>query len=276
MYKKILVITTGALLVILPLLFSLSVQAAGDDKIKEYEPNVTYDEYLQRYEKVYGDFTKQMDEEGNPADFLTEDGADLFRAVEGTMGKSCSSCHGKDGKDLKGAAATYPKFDKALNGIMTIPLKINFCRQYHMGAKPLKYESYDQLALTLYVKSLSNGMKINVDISGPAKKHYTAGKKFYYKRMGQWNFNCAVCHVSYSGQLIRANLLSPNLHHADHWPSYRLKWSKTGSLHRRFRGCMKNMRAKPQAYQSETYRDLELYLTSIANGLPIEVPGMRM
>jgi sulfur-oxidizing protein SoxA len=260
-------------------LLIVSVSAGTDNnvkQIKEYTPSVSPEEYERRYKEFYGDATEKMAEEGNPGELMLDDGEELFHTVEGSKGKSCASCHGEKGKSLVGAATTFPKYDPELKGIKTLALQINICREKAMGAKPLKYESYDQLALELYVKSLSNGMPINVSIDGPARPFYEKGKAFYYKRQGQFNFNCAICHVKYAGYMARANLISNNRHHADHWPSYRLKWGDVGSLQRRFRGCMKNTRTKPLPYQSEEYRNLELYLTYISNGLPIQVPGFRM
>ncbi len=253
-----------------------SVGHESPPAIHDYTPNVSTQEYEKRYEAVYGKFTEQMAAEGNPADFLLDDGKDLYHKVEGGAGKSCASCHGENGEQLKGVAAGYPKYDPAIKGINTVALQINRCRKDHMGASELKYESDPQLALTLYVKSLSNGVPIHVHIDGPARPFYEAGHAYYYKRFGQFNFSCALCHVKEAGHMIRANLLSNNRHHADHWPAYRLKWGATGSLQRRFRGCNKNVRQKPLPYESETYRNLELYLTYQANGLPIEVPGFRM
>ncbi len=246
------------------------------NKIEKLTPSMSYAEYQKRYEKYYGDFTAQMAEEGNPADFLLDDGKDLANKVVGSKGKSCASCHGKDALKLKGAATTFPKYNAELKGIMTFPLQINTCREKQMGAKPLKYESYDQLALTMYIKSLSNGMPIQVSIDGPARPFYEKGQVAYYKRQGQLNFSCAICHVQYAGYKARSNLISNNKHHTDHWPCYRLKWGKTGSLQRRFRGCLKNMRAKKPPFQSEELRNMELYLTYINNGDLIQVPGMRM
>ncbi len=245
-------------------------------EIEQLEPSMSYEEYEKRYKEIFGTATAKMAEEGNPAEFLIDDGKELANQVMGTKGASCATCHGPDAIKLKGVAVTYPKYSKAIDGIMTVALQINRCLENRMGAKPLKYESYDQLALTMYVKSLSNGMPIHVSIDGPARPFYEKGKVYYYKRQGQFNFSCAICHVKYAGHMARTNLISNNKHHADHWPGYRLKWGKTGSLQRRFRGCLKNMRAKRPKYQSEIFRDLELYLTSISNGEPLQVPGLRM
>ena len=264
-----LLLIAGAIAVITP-------QNSIAGEIKEYTPNVSPEEYEKRYNKAFGEFTKKMAEEGNPADMLLDDGKELFHKVDGTQGKSCASCHGQNGVKLKGAATAYPKYDTNLKGIKTFGVQINMCREKQMGAKPLKYDSSDQLALEIYTRSLSNGMPIKVSIDGPARPFFEAGKKFYYTRMGQWNFSCALCHVKYAGQLLRVNLLSNNRRHADHWPSYRLEWAGTGSLQKRIEGCVKNMRAKTSDLHSEEYRNVELYLTYISNGLPIEVPGFRM
>lgn len=253
---------------------ALANQSGG--KIEKLTPSMSYAQYHKRYEKYYGHFTEEMAAQGNPAEFLLDDGKALANKVVGSKGKSCASCHGNDVLKLKGVAATYPKYNPKLKEIMTIPLQINICRKKRMGAKPLKYESYDQLALTMYVKSLSNGMPIHVSIAGPAWAFYEKGKIAYYKRQGQLNFSCAICHVKYAGYRARSNLISNNKHHADHWPCYRLKWSKTGSLQRRFRGCLKNMRAKRPPYESAELRNLEFYLTYIDNGDLMQVPGMRM
>lgn len=264
-----------ALFAILP---AGGVRAAdqAEPAIEELTPSMSYAEYLKRYKEYYGDATEQMAEEGNPADFLLDDGRDLANKIEGGKGKSCATCHGDDAMQLKGAATHYPRYDARLKGIMTLPMQINLCREQGMGATPLKYESYDQLALTMYVRSLSNGMPLKVNIDGAARKYFNKGKVAYYQRRGQLNFSCAICHIQYAGYKARSNLISNNKHHADHWPSYRLKWGKTGSLQRRFRGCLKNMRAKVPPYQDEMLRNIEFYLTYINNGDLIQVPGMRM
>jgi len=252
------------------------VSPTAGPQVEELEQSMSYEEYQKRYKEVFGTATEQMAEEGNPAELVLEDGIDLVNTAAGPKGLSCASCHGKDGVKLKGVAATYPKYNPAIKGIATVALQINRCREGNMGAEPFKYESYDQLAITMYVKSLANGVPVRVSIDGPARPFYDKGKVYYFQRQGQFNFSCAVCHVKYAGYMARTNLISNNKHHGDHWPAYRLKWGKTGSMQRRFRGCLKNMRAKRPAFQSEIFRDLELYLTSIANGEPVQVPGLRM
>jgi sulfur-oxidizing protein SoxA len=73
--------------------------------------------------------------------------------------------------------------------------------------------------------------------------------------------------------MIRANLLSQG--QSNGFPTYRLKWQKPGSIHRRFRGCNKQVRAQPYAYGSDEYTNLELFLAWKGRGLPVETPAVR-
>ena len=47
------------------------------------------------------------------------------------------------------------------------------------------------------------------------------------------------------------------------------------SLHERFYGCVRDVRARPFALQSEEYRNLEFFLSYMSNGLEINGPGAR-
>ena len=104
---------------------------------------------------------------------------------------------------------------------------------------------------------------------------FESGKQFYFARRGQLNFSCAACHVQNSGNSIRADVLSPALGHATHWPVYRSKWGELGTLHRRFGGCNEQVRAKSFKPQGEEYRNLEFFLTAMSNALPYNGPGAR-
>ena len=59
------------------------------------------------------------------------------------------------------------------------------------------------------------------------------------------------------------------------FPTYRLKNAKTNSIHARFKGCMKNIRATPFKEGSDEFRALELYVASRGNGLSVESPSVR-
>ncbi|HHB11754.1 MAG TPA: sulfur oxidation c-type cytochrome SoxA, partial [Chromatiales bacterium] len=47
------------------------------------------------------------------------------------------------------------------------------------------------------------------------------------------------------------------------------------TLHRRYGGCNKQVRARPFPAQSEQYRNLEFFHQYMSNGLTINAPGYR-
>ena len=216
----------------------------------------------------------QDDDFANPAFLWVDYAAELWEKVEGTEGKSCASCHGDAEKSMKGIAAAYPKFEPEVGKLLNLELRINREREKRMGAKPWKYESRELLAMTAFVKNQSRGMPVNVKIDGPAAPFFEKGKAFYFQRRGQLNIACAQCHLDYPNTMIRANLLSQG--HANGFPLYRLKWQTLGSLHRRFRGCNKQVRAEPYGYGSDEYVNLELFLGWRDKELPVETPAVRM
>jgi sulfur-oxidizing protein SoxA len=177
-----------------------------------------------------------------------------------------------------GITNTYPRWDAKKAEVVTVPMDINACREQH-GEKPLKYGKDEMLQVQSYMAFESRGKptKVTVPENDPkALVAYNAGKKFYFSRRGQLNLACSQCHFATAGMKIRTNVLGPALGQTSHWPTYRSKWGEMGSLHRRYKGCNKQVRAKPFDFQSETYRNLEFFHTHMSNGIPINGPGTRM
>jgi len=216
----------------------------------------------------------QDDDFSNPAFVWVETGEELWSKVDGKTGKSCASCHGAAAKSMKGVSTGYPKYASEVKKLMALQHRINWERMNRMQAKPWKWESSEMLGMTAYIKLQSRGMPINAKIDGPAKPFYEKGKKFYNQRRGMLDMACANCHLGYPATMIRSNLLSQGM--ANGFPTFRLKWQKLGSLHRRFTGCNKQVRAKPYKRGSEEYTNLELFLMDRAKGLPSEAPSVRM
>ena len=215
----------------------------------------------------------QDDDFANPGFLWVERGKSLWSKVEGKAGKACASCHSMAEKTMKGVAASYPKYNPATKKLINLEQRINNCRVKNMKAKAWKWESEQLLSMTTYVRYQSRGMPVHVKVDGKAKPFFEKGKKFYYQRRGQLDMSCANCHETYFGQHIRSDLLSQG--QSNGFPTYRLKWQKIGSLHRRFRGCNKNIRAKPYKNGSDEYVNLELYLAWRGQGLKIETPSVR-
>lgn len=208
----------------------------------------------------------------NPGFIWVDEGADLWDTVDGEEGKSCASCHG-DVSSMAGKSTSYPKFNAEDGKLRTLQDQINYERVTRMKAKEWKWEGDQMLGMTAFIKLQSRGMPIDVAIDGDAAPFYEAGKEFYDTRRGALDMSCANCHVDNAGNMARADLISNGLPNG--YPTFRLKWQKFGSLHRRFAGCNKNIRAQPYGRGSDEYTNLELYLASRANGVASEAPGVR-
>ncbi len=216
----------------------------------------------------------QDDDFSNPAFMWVDGAAEDWNKAEGKAGKSCASCHNKAEESMKGVSITFPKYNKGDKKLRALQHQINSCRTTKMKAKAWKWEGDEMLGMTSYVKLQSRGMPINVSVTGAAKPFYEKGKAFFNQRRGQMDMACSNCHIPYPGVRIRANLLSNGLPNG--FPSFRLKWQKLGSLHRRFRGCNKNIRATPYKQGTDEYTNLELFITHRARGVKSEAPGVRM
>lgn len=237
----------------------------GKFQVGETRSGLTYAEKETR--------TMQEDEFQNPGFIWIERGEELWDTVDGKAGKACATCHSDASDTMAKVGATYPVFDKKTKKMMTVQQRINQCRGDRMEAKPWKWEADDMLAMSTYVNHQANGKPMSVKIDGPAKPFYEKGKAFYEQRRGQLDMACTNCHIDNAGKMIRANRLSQG--QGNGFPTYRLKWQKIGSLHRRFIGCNRNIRATPFKRGSEEYTNLELYVKSRAAGLPVETPAVR-
>ncbi|MEN8176233.1 MAG: sulfur oxidation c-type cytochrome SoxA [Pseudomonadota bacterium] len=188
-------------------------------------------------------------------------------------GKSYADCFG----DSPALRAKYPHWDAERKEVITLPLAINECRKAN-GEEPLKYKKGAIAELLAYIAHESRGQVIDVKVpmdDADAVAAYNDGKSFYFTQRGQLNFSCGSCHFESAGMHVRTDLLSPALGHTSHWPVYRSKWGELGTLHRRFDGCNKQVRAKPFAAQGKEYRNLEYFLYHMSNGIELNGPGAR-
>jgi sulfur-oxidizing protein SoxA len=174
-------------------------------------------------------------------------------------------------------AHEYPRWDRAKGEVITLARAVNDCRTDN-HEDPLPYEKGDIASLLAYLAFASRGKPITITIPADdprALAAYQQGKDFYYQRRGQLNFACATCHVQNAGRQLRSEILSPSLGHTSHWPTYRLKWGEMGTLHRRFRECLAQIKARPIPAQSPEFRNLEYFLSFMSNGIPTNGPSTR-
>jgi len=215
----------------------------------------------------------ELDDFDNPAFIWVDQGEALWSTVDGSEGKSCETCHNDASESMKGVRAAFPKWSEARGKPKAIEHQVNECRTERMGAKAWKWESGQMLGMTAYVGLQSRGMPVDVKTDGPMQEWWQRGKDLYYARVGQLDMSCANCHEDHYGEMIRADRLSQG--QINGFPTYRLKWQGLGSVHRRFSGCMKNIRADPYKRGSDEFTALELYLASRGQGLSVETPSVR-
>ena len=258
---------------------SAPLVVAGDGRTEAVKPSANhvaakvFDELWSGYK--YATLPTQVmqdDEFENPGMAWHDIGEAEWSKKDGELNKSCADCH-KDASALKGVGATYPVYFEPWKKMINIEQRINLCREKNMKAKPYKYESDQMMGMTIFIKRQSLGMPMSVKVDGKAAPFFEAGKKFYYERRGQMDMSCAHCHEKYFGQKIRMNTLSQG--QSNGFPTYRLKWQKPGTLHRRFKGCNDQVRATPFKRGSDEYVNLELYLSARGNGLEVETPAVR-
>jgi len=214
----------------------------------------------------------QMDDFDNPAMIFVESAAEAWDTVDGTEGKSCSSCH-NDVESLAGVRAVYPKWNETVGEVRTLEMQVNDCRENRMGAEKLKYTGGQMAAMVGLISSVSRGMPMNVAIDGPVQSTWEKGKEIYYTRYGQLELSCANCHEESYGSMIRADHLSQG--QINGFPTYRLKNTKLNSVHARFKGCVRDTRAHTFKPGGPEFIALELYVASRGNGLSVEGPSVR-
>lgn len=215
----------------------------------------------------------QADDAANPGMWWVTRGEGLWQSLAGRSARACADCH-RDAKDsMKGVAAKYPRKPAGAGRLQNLEGRINQCREHNQLADPLRYESEDLLALTVYVVHQSRGMPMAAAIDDAHRAHWSRGRETYFRRQGQMNLACANCHDDNAGKKLLNDTISQG--HGNAYPLYRLEWQGLGSLHRRFRACYFGIRAERPDFGSDELLDLELYLAWRATGLPVETPGVR-
>ncbi len=243
-------------------LFSFAIGCGAEERIKSATDFLSED--LKK---------RQQDETANPGMLWVSEGEELWNKIEGSEGKSCTSCHGDAKTSMKGVAARYPAIDPRTGKLLNIELRINRCREGGQKAATFPYESEELLALTAYVARQSLGLPVAVKIDGAAAPYYQRGKELFYQRQGQINLSCAQCHIDNLGRHLRGDIISSGV--GTGYPAYRLEWQALGSLHRRLRACSLGVRAIQFPFGSDEYLSLELFLAKRAEGMPIETPAIR-
>jgi sulfur-oxidizing protein SoxA len=261
--------------------FTGSVQADPQQDLIELRayfaqrfPDVPFKDYINGVYALDSASRKQWEsiEEFPPYEIDIDNGKTLF-TTPFANGKTYASCFRNGGIGIK---QDYPYFDTSTGKVVTLEGAINACRTSN-GEQPLGWEKGDMADISAYMAYTSRGNIINVKIPADqrALDAYNRGKAHYYEKRGQLNMSCADCHQFNAGNRIRADILSPALGQASHFPVYRSKWGNLGTLQRRYVGCNEQVRASPYKPQSDEYNTLEYFHTYLSNGLELNGPSSR-
>ena len=211
-------------------------------------------------------------EEFPPYEFAVEKGKQMFNTPF-KNGKTYGDCFPNKGIAVR---QNYPMFDAKSGKVVTLEVAVNECRTAN-GEKPYDYKKNDMAAITAYMAFTSRGkvMEIKIPNDPRALAAYENGKEYFYTRRGQFNFSCASCHVQNPGNQIRTEVLAPALGLMNALPIYRSAWDGMGTTSRRITSCNSQVRGVPLEPNDVDYRDVEYFLSYMANGLPISGPGAR-
>ena len=215
----------------------------------------------------------QDDDTTNPGMLWVLDGEKLWNNKAGAAGKACADCHHEARASIKGVAARYPAFDKALGRPVNLEQRINLCRTGQQQEAPLPYESRDLLALTAFVAQQSHGIPIETGADPQLEPFMAKGRELFMQRQGQLNLGCTNCHDDNWDKRLAGSAITQA--HPTGYPLYRMEWQSLGSLQRRLRACITGIRAQPYDYGAPELVELELYLMSRARGMPVETPAVR-
>lgn len=203
----------------------------------------------------------------NPAMASLELGEQLFQ-------QQCSSCHQSADK-YKAWAVKMPKYAPSLQKVLGIE---EFITRHGQATKQLNYvmQSNENLALAIYLRSLSNGTVIAVDVKDEkTQAAFKRGESLMQRKQGQLNLACVDCHQAGANKWLRGQYLTTTKGMIDHFPTYRTSRGEIWDIRKRFQWCNVSVRANELPPDAKEYAELELYLTAINNGQILSVPGIR-
>jgi L-cysteine S-thiosulfotransferase len=258
----------------------LSLAAASAD---------TTDKELEKYRQML------QDPFANPGNLWVDRGEELWTLPGGPKKVSLQACDlGKGVGKLEGAFAELPRYFADADRVMDLEARLLWCMSQVQGRDPNEVlktrfspmgaagETMSALeALTAFVASKSNGMKLAAALDHPKEQEMVAvGEMLFYRRQGPWDFSCATCHGD-NGKRIRLQEL-PNFDVPQQaqavlgsWPAYRVSQESLRTLQHRLYDCFWQMRLPAVDYASDVTIALTAYLTKKAEGGLIQVPSIK-
>ena len=233
-------------------------------RLQSQAPALSPADYVMGASAFDSDFRAKAEEAGTAAAAVVASGKALWTR-KFRNGKTLASCFPNGGRRVAG---NYPQYDPRLKRVVTLEMAINQCRK--ANGEPIHELADPETmgAITAYMRSLSDGQKINVRVPAAAQERFEEGRRLYFTRLGQRNFACASCHVQSAGKRYADVPLSPAIGQAAHWPVVRE--GRAITLQTRMRECLELMGAAPFAAGSDELNHLEYFLAYLSNGLALK------
>jgi sulfur-oxidizing protein SoxA len=246
-----------------------AVKADIASRLQQQLPGVATTDYAIGSAAFDADYKTQVDSAATAAPGVVEAGKKMWN-TKFRNGKTLASCFPNGGRRI---AASYPQYDARLKRVVTLEMAVNQCLK--ANGEPI-HELADGTTmgtLTAYLRSLSDGQKVNVRVPAAAEDKFEEGRRLYFTRMGQRNFACASCHVQSAGKRYSDTPLSPVVGQATHWPIVRD--GRAVTLQARIRECLETMGAAPFPAGSDELNHLEYFLAYLSNGLTLKANAGR-
>lgn len=214
----------------------------------------------------------------NPGMWVIDKAKELWIA-KGPAGASCAACHHTPEPEVrfKSWAASMPRWDRKLEKVLGVEEFVYRHAKATTGHSWLM-TSDDNTTMATYLRNLANGTPIAVDLSSSdAKAAWARGKEIMERKMGRLNFACADCHSAQKSakKWVRGQWLTDAKGYTVHFPTWRTSKTKMWDIRMRFQWCNVAIGANDLPPDANEYGDLELYLSSLSNGLKLSVPGIR-
>ena len=216
--------------------------------------------------------------ENNPAEIELDEGSEEFEKKIGEA--KLAKYLGISEKELPKYIAGFPRYIKKAGIVLTI----DQLAQAVLKANGKKVPKLKKLVkLGLYIKSLANDEKVNLDIDADShiKSMYAYGKQMYDERRGNRGMSCWGCHTSKDalGMRLRTQIMvdisAKARASAATWPAYRMAKAKVISVAKRIQQCQSSSGQAVLPQGSREVVALEVYLTSLSNGATMAVPGLK-
>jgi sulfur-oxidizing protein SoxA len=214
----------------------------------------------------------------NPGVFAVDKAKELWFA-KGPTGAACGTCHHTPEPEVRfrNWAASMPRWERRLDKVLGVE---EFVFRHAKAATGHSWtmDGENNLVMSMYLRHLANGAKIAVDVSSSrAKAAVARGKELMERKMGRLNLSCADCHSAarYANRWTRGQWLTEARGYTVHFPTFRTSRSQLWDIRKRFQWCNVAIGADELPPDAKEYGDLELYLTSLSNGLKLSVPGIR-